>query len=489
MNGRRSLKDSTTALAITEDENGGLWIGENGKIVHILNGNLAKYAVDTNVSPSPVRALFQDTEGDLWLGMSDAGIYKTAGPAITAFSSDPGTRNIGAVEIGGKLYTYTCPTDTTKTCQLKALSGSDPMENRYRSIIPPIADSTGFVRMPNGRWQVVYGTNLYATSASRNYLTSTGEILDLANMTEGEGSHLIVLRSKHGKLIRAHKGIIFIGDDTYRSDGDMIDFLAESSSGQVWWFRRGTKNGRIYNGELQTFSSEMPDMDARSAFGDSRNWMWVGTRFNGVFVCKDLGSAKPTCDNFSKDDGLGSNIVWSITEDKLGRMYFGTERGLFRYDPSIEDWHSFQSLSDLYSGAITALSTDSEGNVWITTGRSGIFKIAPELDRSLKRPLPVYISEVLVAGKPLLLPAGAASEIKDIELESWQNDITIHFVGLQFSNNDNLRYQYQLMRFLTYGHCQVRTGRFHSPTFLPENIVLSSGRCRTGLLPTQPQLF
>ena len=34
----------------------------------------------------------------------------------------------------------------------------------------------------------------------------------------------------------------------------------------------------------------------------------------------------------SSDDGLSSSIVWSLTEDKTGFMWFGTANGLNKYD-------------------------------------------------------------------------------------------------------------------------------------------------------------
>src|SRR5688572_17281892 len=61
--------------------------------------------------------------------------------------------------------------------------------------------------------------------------------------------------------------------------------------------------------------------------------------FSGVF-----GQSKPQFKHVTRDQGLSSNRILCITQDKFGFMWFGTEYGLTRYDGS--DFEIFINVSE-----------------------------------------------------------------------------------------------------------------------------------------------
>lgn len=71
--------------------------------------------------------------------------------------------------------------------------------------------------------------------------------------------------------------------------------------------------------------------------------------------------------HWTSADGLSSNSVRAVTQDKLGYMWFGTLFGLNRFDGRQFEVFNTELYPKLASNAITQLLTDSEGNIWVGT--------------------------------------------------------------------------------------------------------------------------
>jgi len=90
----------------------------------------------------------------------------------------------------------------------------------------------------------------------------------------------------------------------------------------------------------------------------------------------------PHFSRFTINDGLSQGLVYSITQDKKGFMWFGTKDGLNRYDGyefRIYSHDPFDSTS-LSDNTVTSLYTDSKGRLWVGTYYGGLNLYRPEKD-------------------------------------------------------------------------------------------------------------
>ncbi|MFO1514765.1 MAG: two-component regulator propeller domain-containing protein [Verrucomicrobiota bacterium] len=126
----------------------------------------------------------------------------------------------------------------------------------------------------------------------------------------------------------------------------------------------------------------------RKLFGDSHGAIWIGTAGSGLirYVHGEFST-------FTARDGLPTNSITALSEDKGGRLWIGTERGLRVWqEGKITSVSGIESLSN---APITALCQDSSVTTWIGVGGVGVFQFrsgsltqigSPEIDTLLRQP-------------------------------------------------------------------------------------------------------
>ena len=84
----------------------------------------------------------------------------------------------------------------------------------------------------------------------------------------------------------------------------------------------------------------------------------------GVVRLDDPQAEHPGFVTYTTAQGLASNSVSCITEDNLGRMYFGTARGLDRFDLETKHIRHYTRAEGLANNAVTVAFRDREGALW-----------------------------------------------------------------------------------------------------------------------------
>jgi len=142
------------------------------------------------------------------------------------------------------------------------------------------------------------------------------------------------------------------------------------SSGNLWVGARSKKeepgalSGDVPSQLTRSDATTGPVMSLR-AIGDE---VWIGTDGRGVFRVSKLKTQRFTFDGTA--GGLRSDHVYAIFSDREGVIWFGTDRGVCRFDPNAPRVESIGDNSD--SNFVRALFQTSAGKTLAGTNR-GLF--------------------------------------------------------------------------------------------------------------------
>jgi ligand-binding sensor domain-containing protein len=187
---------------------------------------------------------------------------------------------------------------------------------------------------------------------------------------------------------------------------------------------------------------ESPAGLIRALYLDHAGRLWVATDSSGVARLDDPQTDHPHFITYTVADGLASNTTSCITEDKLGRMYFGTTRSLDRFDLETKRIRHYTKADGLASNAVRVALRDREGALWFGT-EQGLSRLIPTSDPPPSPP-PILISGLRIAGDVQAISALGETEVSGLVLNPTQNQLSIDFVALGFGAGEALKVPIQV---------------------------------------------
>ena len=114
-----------------------------------------------------------------------------------------------------------------------------------------------------------------------------------------------------------------------------------------------------------TYLDGLGSNNVQLIYQDRDGFLWFGTRNGGV--SRYDGEAFV---NFTTDDGLAHNTVLSIYQDREGFLWFGTDNGISQYDG--EAFVNFTTDDGLAANDVWSIFQDREGFLWFGTLKNGV---------------------------------------------------------------------------------------------------------------------
>jgi ligand-binding sensor domain-containing protein/signal transduction histidine kinase len=432
--------------ALQLDRNGNVWLGAVGGLARVQTGSahesgLGKLRNDTSAvrrltSPGLIRCIFEDRDGNLWLG-TNGGLLRLHDDLFTVYGKAEGLPsdepNAVHPDRAGRVWIG------FQDGGLVLLSGKPPAgmpgggvfsigETRAGDLL--VAGRAGFSRLHDGRFQTFVPPDPLARKS----------VYDVAEDAAGR----IWLAMPYGLGVLEGGAIRYVITSP-QSDTGMYSVTGDPD-GSVW---AGSRNGlwHVTGNHVERYGAAegLAGDHVRTLHRDTDK-LWIGTFGGGLIAFRD---GKFT--SYAVKDGLLSDNVSDIIDDGES-LWLSTTRGVsrvFRRDLKDFDEHRVRKLTPVNYAVPDGLreaqgsahpsgggGRQSDGSLWFVTGR-GVALLRPGAHMPAAKSPPVHMVDMVADGHlldwttPPRVPPGSGR-------------LQIRYAAIHLSAPERVRYSFRL---------------------------------------------
>jgi signal transduction histidine kinase/ligand-binding sensor domain-containing protein len=398
-----------------------------------------------------VRFLYEDREGNLWVGTGNAGLAAIRPSALSVLNSPdrwhgysvhcvaPGRD--GSLWIGtdgGGLYHYSAG-------QWSHLGQAD-VDNPY--IWSVTETPSGEVWMGNYWWGGPYRLDQGRFVRPPTVDEKSPPVLAL--MTDRVTGDLLVGRRDGLVRLQPDRAVQLINSSDFRASDAAA--LAQEPNGAIWCgFTQGGL-ARVADGKVSLFGRKdgLPSEALQCLLLDSDGALWIGTADSGLSRFKNGRFS-----NLNLAHGLIDNAICHILDDGLGYFWISTHHGLQRIakaelnrcaDGSIAringqsyDQNDGLPIIEFTSGLQAAGCKSSDGRLWFPSSKA-LVTVDPAHIQMNPTPPPVVIESLLIDNKAVFSHDGFV--LANIPPDHQR--LEFRFSGLSYVAPNRVLFKYRL---------------------------------------------
>ncbi len=345
--------------AMSKAEHAGVlaWRMDNGAL-DFGPGALPSVPSARDLPRTPVTAIAQTSDGDVWMGTRDAGLFRFAGGKTSAVRNGlpdlkincllpgadqdlwVGTDN-GIVKWNGSELTESGLPPSTEHFQALAI-----VRDRDANIWVG-TDSRGLLRFNSRGVASLEETDSKAVTA----LFEDRE----GNLWIGSANGLERLRDSAFVTYSLPEGLPTDGSNPVFVDGDNITWFPPVDGGLVW-MKDGT-HGHVHLAGL--------DADVVYSITGRHGQIWLGRQHGGLTQLRDeQGFLRAR--TFTQADGLAQNSVYSVYQAQDGTVWAGTlSGGVSKLQNG--RFTNYTTANGLASNTVAAILRTADGTIWLAT--------------------------------------------------------------------------------------------------------------------------
>ncbi len=434
--------------------NGDIWVGarSRNRAFRLRAGVLTEVSEADGLEGNRAIGFCEDRDGNIWLGMNGAGVYRLREPRLQLFNRKHGLQALSLASVGedsaGDIFV------NVMGWTLHRFNG----ESFTPLTIPTYVENYAFptalmAARAGGMWAGTYKGMLARVEDGKVVERIGGKSGTRALFVDRAGDLWRGTREGGLEYFSGTNLTCYTTNDGLWLNG--IHCLAQDQDGAIW---AGTEDGlnRIRQGQVARWgtSDGLPHRFVAALVVDSRGTLWAGTLGGGLGAWDGSRFHAVTM-----QQGLPDNTVTLLIEDDDHFLWVGTRAGLWRVatarlhellagkigvvDGTLVGRNDGLPRPDSWTEYQPAAIKARDGRLWFCT-RSGVVMIDPKRFARPASPPLVRIEEITVDGvarEPQSAPPRA------FQVPPGQHRVEIRFTGISPSEAELVRFRYRLAKY------------------------------------------
>lgn len=442
-------------------DGGGIWILEKGREIPVQLNKSSEYK-DVVLNSNAIYSIYIDHDNRKWVGTlrgginiiePDARLFKKVefnqdnpGNAVNNFISafcedEKGNFLIGTD--GGGLYQWNKTTGSFQKYVHLEGQRSSISSNFITSIVKDKKNNIWVSTWFGGINKFDRSKQTFKQYACYNKRTRTENANVWRLFVDGKGKLWACAVRNGGVFVYDEKSDAFQEFDNKLTE---IQVITEDNTGEIWGgdyaslihFDTVHKAHKIYN----------IGFTVRSLWPDKQGNIWIGTEGSGLM---QFNTQSGTHKKFTTNDGLPSNTILNILEDKKSRLWMSTYNGISCFDLKKNSFVNYSRSdglqSNLFSYNAAYKTTD---NLFLFGGIKGFNVFNPDSVSFLQHQPMVLLDGFTVNNLPpqrgqiYITNHKNQTTPESIELPYNKATLTLNYTAIEYSRTQDLKYAYRL---------------------------------------------
>src|SRR5580704_8086352 len=435
-------------LAMASGRQGNVWIGTSDSAFRVdskdaeAEGTIR--ALDRVNLDGVVTALFEDRDGDLWIGRAESvERYREGGFKTYFTSAGLPCDNCGAIYVDPRQRVWFAPLNggffQLSLGKIQQIEAAGLKDDTVYSIVGGANDEIWLARKRGGVTRLVVGDG---APQARTFTTKDGLAQDAVDSIYRAADDAVWAGTLDKGLSRFQNGKwrTFTSKDGLPSD--RISVITGNAAGNIFV---GTPSGLgvLKDEHWLAYRSHdgLPPGPVESLYFDKQGTLWVGTTKGISFLQSGTIHVPLGAPNALYGEILGiaesGGWLWITTRDHVVRV---SRAALLKQSLGEGDYREFGTAEGLPSAEGVKRSQsvieDARGRIWFSLNR-GISVLEPSAFAAPTFPVMTRPDGILVDGR--LVPSAG-----EIRIPSGRHRLTFRYAGVNVTNPDGVRYRYRL---------------------------------------------
>lgn len=168
--------------------------------------------------------------------------------------------------------------------------------------------------------------------------------------------------------------VFYAIDNVNSISGNRVREFCPDGNGNIW-IGTEDKGLNLFNpttGEFLPVPAELKNLytNIHALYNDEHSF-WIGAFSKGLYRLDKRNRQLTTYTQFDNPETINQNSVFALCKDRQNTLWIGTLSGVNTYNETTD---SFRNIDELTGISIQDILEDSDGNIWITTFHSGLYR-------------------------------------------------------------------------------------------------------------------